>query len=465
MSPKKITDADKLEIVDLYRQSGETTASLAIRYGVSNSTISRLLKTSIHEDEYELLIQQKRGAKAGSEESLVAIAGADGQPFDEPILISPVASGIAVDSNFGEAGLEESNIRSPEIVAETSIDPPEIPSLQTQENLFDVESKTIAASTQRERDFEAKSPPQSAVAVRESSVSQLPTASMTDEQSASKRLVRRRSSARLDDVTPALVSAETSPTTDFDRSEVENSARVTTPANLSTNDLRDSTVEIVPSTAKSIRTRVSQMPVLRGVVGNRDDYFAESVAPTASEAPRELSENSGIDRDKTGGKLFEEEIEEDVEDVNVLAAMFGEEIAEGDDEDDEDDDWEEESVSIDGFSDRDLLLTGDRSHLQVTPLSQATLPRTCYIVIDKFAELIVRPLKDFAELGQIPGEEIQQRTLPIFDNHRVAKRFSNQRTQRVIKVPDSRVFQKTIGHLRSKGIARLLVDGNIYSLN
>ncbi|MCY7367603.1 MAG: hypothetical protein LH474_05560, partial [Chamaesiphon sp.] len=94
-----------------------------------------------------------------------------------------------------------------------------------------------------------------------------------------------------------------------------------------------------------------------------------------------------------------------------------------------------------------------------------TLPRTCYIVIDKFAEPIVRPLKDFADLGQLPGEETQQRTLPVFDNPRVAKRFSNQRTQRVIKVPDSRIFYKTISHLRSKGITCLLVDGNIYSLN
>ena len=63
------------------------------------------------------------------------------------------------------------------------------------------------------------------------------------------------------------------------------------------------------------------------------------------------------------------------------------------------------------------------------------------------------------------SEETQQRTLPIFDNPRVAKRFSNQRTQRVIKVPDSKVFYKTTQHLKLKGITRLLVDGNIYSLN
>ncbi|WP_310488104.1 transposase, partial [Chamaesiphon sp. VAR_69_metabat_338] len=68
MSSKKITDADKLEIIDLYRQTGDTTASLASRYGVSNSTIGRILKMSIPTPEYELLIQQKRSAKGGSGE-------------------------------------------------------------------------------------------------------------------------------------------------------------------------------------------------------------------------------------------------------------------------------------------------------------------------------------------------------------------------------------------------------------
>ena len=79
MSPKKITDADKLEIVALYREGGETTASLANRFGVSNSTVSRLLKTTIPEAEYDRLIQRKRGAKVGTERENLEI-------HDEPIV-------------------------------------------------------------------------------------------------------------------------------------------------------------------------------------------------------------------------------------------------------------------------------------------------------------------------------------------------------------------------------------------
>jgi hypothetical protein len=100
----------------------------------------------------------------------------------------------------------------------------------------------------------------------------------------------------------------------------------------------------------------------------------------------------------------------------------------------------------------------------VLPLAEAALPKTCYLVVDRSAELIARPLRDFADLGSLPEAEVQARTLPVFDNHRVAKRFSNPRTQRVIKLPDSRILQKTSPHLQAKGITHLLIDGQVYAL-
>ena len=102
--------------------------------------------------------------------------------------------------------------------------------------------------------------------------------------------------------------------------------------------------------------------------------------------------------------------------------------------------------------------------VQVLPLSEATLPKTCYLVIDRASELITRPLRDFGDLGQIPTQEVQEKTLPVFDNHRVARRFSTKR-DRVIKIPDSKLLQKTRSHLQAKGITRLLVDGQVYSLS
>ena len=101
--------------------------------------------------------------------------------------------------------------------------------------------------------------------------------------------------------------------------------------------------------------------------------------------------------------------------------------------------------------------------IQILPFSEAQFPKTCYLVIDRSAELITRPLQAFGELGTIPENEVDAQTLPIFDNHRIARRFSH-RTQRIVKVPNSSVLQKTCSQLLAKGITRLLINGYVYAL-
>jgi hypothetical protein len=374
MSSKKITAADKLEIVDLYCHGGDTTASLANRYGVSNSTISRILKTGIPETEYEVLIQQKRGLKVGIEDEYVSTIVA-------PIISIPAAPGISPDFNQ-----PTDDLAAPAPALILPVAPPPV--------------------------------------------------STTEDDSSAPRKLRRRSSAPV-----TIVSDEPVAVADLSVStvEIDEPVVVRTPVQIS------SSVAIPTSDNVELTTPppISRTPVLRDILADSESRYAP---PLVVEIPTDELE----------------EDDDDTEDVNILAAMFGEEVS---DDDEEEDDGDDDSTTVDRVLDPNQLLTKDRLHVQITPLSQATLPRTCYIVIDKFAELIVRPLKDFADLGQIAGEETQQRTLPIFDNPRVAKRFSNQRTQRVIKVPDSKVFYKTTQHLKLKGITRLLVDGNIYSLN
>ncbi len=136
-------------------------------------------------------------------------------------------------------------------------------------------------------------------------------------------------------------------------------------------------------------------------------------------------------------------------------------------EDDDDDDFEgledDDEDDFNGFLAGGDLQLKSESLVEVMPFADAVLPKTCYLVIDRTAELVTRPLKDFGELGQIPEAEIQARTLPIFDNHRIARRFSH-RNQRIIKVPDAEMLKKTSLQLSAKGITRLLVNGHIYSL-
>lgn len=285
----RLTDTDKAKIIDLYRQTGETTLTLAEQYGVSNTTISRILKSSLSAEEYESLIQQKRSAsRGGTKTAIVEVPAVQGNLLETP------------------------EPEQPEVV-----EPVEEPS--------------------------KPAPP---------------------------RRVKRRSSAP---------------------------------------------EEIAPPVEE-----VAQVNTIEAIVG-------EDLTPT------------------TGGMIDDDEdddLDDDLDDLDSL--------------DEEDDDDEPAILPSIQLSAADFI--------RVLPIAEAAIPRTCYLVVDRSAELVARPLSEFAELGQIPSGEVEAKTLPVFDNHRVAKRFSNIRTQRVIKVPDSRVLQKAAPYLQAKGITRLLIDGQVYAL-
>jgi len=147
-----------------------------------------------------------------------------------------------------------------------------------------------------------------------------------------------------------------------------------------------------------------------------------------------------------------------------------------DDDDSEDDLVDEDNLALDeeDFAEEDAEsgmsmfadLHGNHSasdRLEMLPLNEADLPQICYIVVDRIAEIITRPLRDFKDLGEIPPEEALSKTIPIFDNHRVARRFSHH-NQRVIKFP-SDLIHITSSKLVQKGITRILFSGQVYTLN
>jgi hypothetical protein len=151
-----------------------------------------------------------------------------------------------------------------------------------------------------------------------------------------------------------------------------------------------------------------------------------------------------------------------------LTSSFANTTVEEEEEDDDSDDFDDEDYDGDEDDSEEFSLTGalqlqPETMLEVMPFAQAVLPKICYIVVDRTAELVTRPLKDFGDLGQIPADEVQSCTLPVFDNHRIARRFSH-RTQRIIKVPNGNMLRSACTQLSAKGITRLLINGHIYAL-
>ena len=333
---RKLTDSDKQEILKLYRESAETTSTLAERYGVSNSTISRLLKSTLPEEEYEYLVSLKRAARTPEGRAQVS--------YDQlPLLNQPLLqSAASTDLSSGE------ELSTPE-----------------------PEKLIIAAKVDGSPGFSEDIPPNRRVKTR-SSAGEQPQPPVIKESPVVKEL------------------------------EIVRHQPTETP--------------IIPKPKLEVETRRSQ-----------PSLFAEILDEDLLDEPDDL------DDDDLDDDLYDEE-----------------------------DDFEDEDYEV-----PKPLVTrrkNGEASVQVLPLSVAHLPKTCYLVIDRSAELITRPLKDFGDLGLIPSLENQQKTLPIFDNHRVAKRFSTKR-DRVIKVPDSQVLHKASNHLQAKGITRLLIDGQVYSLS
>ncbi|MCP9861067.1 MULTISPECIES: hypothetical protein [unclassified Cyanobium] len=100
---------------------------------------------------------------------------------------------------------------------------------------------------------------------------------------------------------------------------------------------------------------------------------------------------------------------------------------------------------------------------QLQPLVAAALPTSAYMLVDKTVELQARPLSEFPELGRLPAAELERQALVVFLNPRQAKRQCG-RTQRVIKVPDLKVFELTAPYLLAQGISRVVIEGALYAL-
>lgn len=310
MTPTKLSDSEKLEIVELYQTTEENTITLADRYGVSSSTIRRILQGSIPEDKYKELVQQKQKRPSRSSKNI----------------------------SHGSDELNES----------------ELPKSTETAEKYQINEVTKVVKRQ---------PPRSASSNSSSS--------------------------------------DNAPLTEFPKLSLNSQNNHKSKDKIESN---------------------SDLP---------NEEIEDILAVDLLEQPQNLDD-------------FEDDDLEDFED----------------DFDDEDKFDSEEDLEIPyNIS----IQNPSSSELKIYNLTESVLPKICYVVVDKFTELVTRPLIAFGELGQIPVEESQEKTLPVFDNHRVAYRFS-ARNQRVLKVPDGRMLQKTTVYLQAKGITRLLIDGQVYKL-
>ena len=351
MAPGKLTDSDKQQITQLYCQPGETTSTLASRFGVSSSTVGRVLKQMLSDEDYAHLMQWKRTGERGE----------------------PGINLGAIGDDRSEPTVEDADQPSP--VAD------------------DRPTAAIAPS------------PEETEAIAE----------------ASSRRSRRRSQATSSPQDEAVEDLDVPPSA-FEEPDEAAIAAPSPP----------------PETERDFKKPIKRADRLTAEAALADSGVDDTTPETAdTDVAAWVSEGLAVEND------YDDDDDDDDWDAD----------------DDEEDDWDDEADE----AEIKLSPTPRQEALSILSFADFETKKPCYLVVDRLAELITCPLKEFAELGLIPAEEEQAKTLPVFDNHRVARRFA-RRNQRVIKVPNGLMLNKTQPYLQAKGITRLLFEGQVYAL-
>ena len=101
--------------------------------------------------------------------------------------------------------------------------------------------------------------------------------------------------------------------------------------------------------------------------------------------------------------------------------------------------------------------------LSSVPISEFDFPNKVFMIVANKLELQTKYLKDYPEWQFLSEEELERKTIEIFNDIKIAKTFCNNE-QKVIKVPNTNVFKIAAPILLSKGISRIISSDKLIAL-
>ena len=101
--------------------------------------------------------------------------------------------------------------------------------------------------------------------------------------------------------------------------------------------------------------------------------------------------------------------------------------------------------------------------LSSIPISEYQFPNSVYMIVDKKIDLETKYLKDFPIWHFLSEDELNRKIIEIYEDLKVAKRFCNKE-QKVIKVPNTKVFEIVAPILRFRGISRIVSSDKLIAL-
>ena len=128
---------------------------------------------------------------------------------------------------------------------------------------------------------------------------------------------------------------------------------------------------------------------------------------------------------------------------------------------------EEEYLHINSFMEITPLNCEIENALQKdfssVPMSEFEFPNMVYMIVDKNIELETKYLKEYSEWQFLSKDELNRKTIQIYLDLKNAKRFCNKE-QKVIKVPNTKVFKIVAPLLLSRGISRIVSEDKLIAL-
>ena len=104
-----------------------------------------------------------------------------------------------------------------------------------------------------------------------------------------------------------------------------------------------------------------------------------------------------------------------------------------------------------------------RKEFSSIPISDFEFPQLVYMIVDKKIELEIKLLKDFPNWDFLPIKDLNRKTIEIYSDLKIAKRFCNKE-QKVIKVPNTDVFRIVSPLLISRNISRIVSSDKLIAL-
>ena len=104
-----------------------------------------------------------------------------------------------------------------------------------------------------------------------------------------------------------------------------------------------------------------------------------------------------------------------------------------------------------------------RKDFASVPLTSESLPKNLYMIVDSNIELETKHIKDFPDYDFLSESEREKKVIKLFSDKKSATQNCDK-SKKVIKIPDGKVFKLVAPILIRKGITRIIYEDNLLSI-